>query len=184
MKQALIRLRRWSTADRSGRQRAKPSKTDRTNAAKECRAERGTTDATREAFRVKYGTNKNGKNAFGKCVSRTAKDEKAERDGRRQERRQGVQGRACRRRRRVRREVRHQQERQERLRQVRVREGQGAQGRGRRGGRREGRGAQERREGVRRRAHESGEEAFAAKYGTNTNKRNAFGKCVSQTATA
>ena len=57
---------------------AKPDKTDRTNAAKECRAERGTTDATREAFRVKYGTNKNGKNAFGKCVSSTSKEDQAE----------------------------------------------------------------------------------------------------------
>lgn len=36
---------------------AKPTKTDRANAAKECKAERGTTAATREAFRVKYGTN-------------------------------------------------------------------------------------------------------------------------------
>src|SRR4051794_11701801 len=46
-----------------------------------CRSERGTTAATREAFRAKYGTNKNGKNAFGKCVSATAKqqaDEKAQ----------------------------------------------------------------------------------------------------------
>jgi hypothetical protein len=59
---------------------AKPTKTDRTNAAKECRAERGTTDATREAFRVKFGTNKNGKNAFGKCVSGTSKEEEAERE--------------------------------------------------------------------------------------------------------
>ena len=55
-----------------------PTSTDRQNAAQECRFERGTTDATREAFRVKYGTNKNGKNAFGKCVSRHARDEAAE----------------------------------------------------------------------------------------------------------
>ena len=57
---------------------AAPSDEDRTNAAKECRTERGSTDATREAFRVKYGTNKNGKNAFGKCVSRRAKAEESE----------------------------------------------------------------------------------------------------------
>jgi hypothetical protein len=55
-----------------------PTTTDRQNAAQECRFERGTTDATREAFRVKYGTNKNGKNAFGKCVSRHARDEHSE----------------------------------------------------------------------------------------------------------
>jgi len=36
------------------------------NAAKECKAER---KADPVAFKEKYGTNKNGKNAFGKCVS-------------------------------------------------------------------------------------------------------------------
>ena len=51
------------------------AKTDKTNAAQECRAERGSTAATREAFRVRYGTNANGRNAFGKCVSRRAKAE-------------------------------------------------------------------------------------------------------------
>src|SRR4051812_14633089 len=56
-----------------------PSKADKTNAAKECRLERGTTDATKEAFADKYGTNANHKNAFGKCVSRRARDEQAER---------------------------------------------------------------------------------------------------------
>jgi hypothetical protein len=55
-----------------------PTPTEQKNAAQECRFERGTTDATREAFRIKYGTNKNGKNAFGKCVSRHARDEHAE----------------------------------------------------------------------------------------------------------
>jgi hypothetical protein len=57
-----------------------PTGTDKTNAAKECRAERGTTDPTREAFAQKYGTAQSKyKNAFGKCVSRRAKDEQAER---------------------------------------------------------------------------------------------------------
>lgn len=59
---------------------AKPTKTDKANAARECRAERGDTAATREAFRVKYGTNANGRNAFGKCVSRHARDEERERE--------------------------------------------------------------------------------------------------------
>lgn len=40
------------------------------NAAKTCRTERAA-DST--AFNAKYGTNKNGQNAFGKCVSSTAK---------------------------------------------------------------------------------------------------------------
>ena len=52
---------------------AKPTKTDRSNAAKECRTERGSTAASREAFRQRYGTNRNKKNAFGKCVSGKAK---------------------------------------------------------------------------------------------------------------
>jgi hypothetical protein len=39
------------------------------NAAKACDEERGDTDQSREAFREKYGSNKNGRNAFGKCVS-------------------------------------------------------------------------------------------------------------------
>jgi hypothetical protein len=56
-----------------------PSKTDKKNAAKECRLERGTTDATKEAFADKYGSGPNHKNAFGKCVSRRARDEQAER---------------------------------------------------------------------------------------------------------
>ena len=37
------------------------------NAAKECKAERA--EIGGEAFREKYGSNKNGKNAFGKCVA-------------------------------------------------------------------------------------------------------------------
>ena len=40
------------------------------NAAKACKAER---DANETAFAQKYGTNENKKNAYGKCVSKTAK---------------------------------------------------------------------------------------------------------------
>ena len=39
-------------------------------AAKTCKAERS---ADPQAFAEKYGTNKNKKNAYGKCVSQTAK---------------------------------------------------------------------------------------------------------------
>jgi hypothetical protein len=39
------------------------------NAAKKCKAER---KADPEAFRTTYGTNRNGRNAFGKCVSKKA----------------------------------------------------------------------------------------------------------------
>jgi hypothetical protein len=44
--------------------------TDVKNAAKECKAERAADPA---AFTSKYGTNKNGKNAYGKCVSGKAR---------------------------------------------------------------------------------------------------------------
>ena len=54
---------------------AKPDKVDRKNAAQECRFERGSTSFSREAFRAKYGTNKNKRNAFGKCVSRHVRGE-------------------------------------------------------------------------------------------------------------
>jgi hypothetical protein len=52
---------------------AKPAASTPQNASQMCRAERGTTDATRAAFRTKYGTNHNGANAYGKCVSAQAK---------------------------------------------------------------------------------------------------------------
>jgi hypothetical protein len=51
---------------------AKPATTHQ-NASQMCRAERGTEDATKTAFRTKYGTNHNGANAFGKCVSTQVK---------------------------------------------------------------------------------------------------------------
>jgi hypothetical protein len=51
---------------------AKPSKADKREAQKECRAERGTTDATREAFKAKSRN-------FGACVSQKAREAKAER---------------------------------------------------------------------------------------------------------
>jgi len=51
---------------------ATPSKADKRAAQKECRAERGTSDATREAFDAKYRN-------FGACVSQKAREAKAER---------------------------------------------------------------------------------------------------------
>jgi Spy/CpxP family protein refolding chaperone len=42
------------------------------NAAQACKAER---DADPAAFQAKYGTGHHGRNAFGKCVSRTAKQQ-------------------------------------------------------------------------------------------------------------
>ena len=94
------------------------------NAAQECKAERSE-DA--DAFREKYGTNSNKRNAFGKCVSGKASEEKAEMDAEDEEQADEFKNAAkeC-------------------------------------------------------AAERSGDEdAFREKYGTNQNKRNAFGKCVS-----
>ena len=55
-----------------------PSSTDKKNAAQECRALRDGMGKT--AFAQLYGTNDNRSNAFGKCVSRFARDEAAERE--------------------------------------------------------------------------------------------------------
>jgi hypothetical protein len=54
---------------------AAEQKTAQKNAAKECKAERATVGS--QAFAEKYGTNKNGRNAHGKCVSAKAKAKKA-----------------------------------------------------------------------------------------------------------
>ena len=92
------------------------------NAAKECKAERADDP---DAFAEKYGTNKNGKNAYGKCVSgktRQATDEETE---------------------------------------ARVNAAKACKAE---------------------RADDP--DAFAEKYGTNKNRKNAFGKCVSRTAKA
>ncbi len=49
----------------------KQEEQDKVNAAQQCRAERK--EKGDDAFRAEYGTNKNGRNAFGKCVSKKAK---------------------------------------------------------------------------------------------------------------
>jgi len=164
---------------------AKPDKTDKTNAAKECKTERGSTSATREAFRVKYGTNKNGRNAFGKCVSRRAHDEEQE----------GV--------------VAHKNASKECKAEA---EELGAEAfAAKYGTNKNGKNAHGKCVSTKAKEHEAeadaqdqeqiearknaaktcaaerkeiGREAFAEKYGTNKNKRNAFGKCVSKTAKA
>ena len=95
-------------------------------AAKLCKAERERIGV--QAFKTKYGTNKNKANAFGKCVSgkskEKAKDEKDDKDE--ADKDDSAAAKAC---------------RAERA--------------------------------------SMGVEAFAKKYGTNHNLRNAFGKCVS-----
>ena len=147
---------------------ASGSDTDAKNAAKECRAEQGTTDATRDAFAQKYGTNGNDANAFGKCVSTRARDEKAERKAARKAAR-----RACKPR----------------------KHGKGhAYGRclakkqrafERKADSEDRREFQSEHNAARKCAEErdqKGTDAFGQEHGTNKNKRNAFGKCVSNLA--
>ncbi len=103
---------------------AQEEQTAHKNAAKECKAER---TANAQAFAEKYGTNKNGKNAFGKCVSKKAREKKQEADkkDKAEEKAKLNAAKKC------------------------------------------------------KAARKDDAEAFAEKYGS---KRNAFGKCVSQTA--
>ena len=57
---------------------ADPTPADFKNAAKYCKAVR--TSKGVEAFGTQYGTNTNQKNAFGKCVSQTAKAKATKRE--------------------------------------------------------------------------------------------------------
>ena len=50
-----------------------PSPGEVKNAAKHCKALRA--EMGRDAFRAEFGSNKNGRNAFGKCVARNARSE-------------------------------------------------------------------------------------------------------------
>ena len=99
------------------------------NAAKACKAERGTTDATAAAFKAKYGTNANKANAFGKCVSGKAK--KADAEDEASEQAEENAAKKCK---------------------------------------------------AERGTTDATISAFKNKYGTNANKANAFGKCVSKLA--
>ena len=63
----------------------------KTNASKQCKAERAADPA---AFKAKYGTGKKGSNAHGKCVSQKAKANKAEAD--KEEREDVNSAKACR----------------------------------------------------------------------------------------
>jgi hypothetical protein len=96
---------------------ATPSEQDKQSAQKECRTERGKSAATREAFEAKY-------RSMSRCVGRTASEEEAEEGEAREN-----AARTCK--------------------------------------------AERKKLGV---------QAFADRYGTNANKRNAFGKCVSMKA--
>jgi hypothetical protein len=73
-----------STAKKQANEDAKQEQAAKTNAAKECKAERADAGFAAahggKTFEQFYGTNKNGKNAYGKCVSSKAKAKKAAAD--------------------------------------------------------------------------------------------------------
>ena len=109
-----------------GQSAAAPGRSAAQNAAKQCKAERGTTAQSVAAFNEKYGTNKNKANALGKCVSaqvKKAEEQEAEENA----------ATTCR---------------------------------------------------AERGTTEQSIAAFKDKYGTNANKANAFGKCVSKLMSA
>ena len=114
-----------------GQSAAAPGQSADKNAAKKCKAERGTTEQTIAAFKEKYGTNKNKANAFGKCVSAQVK--KAEEQ-----------------------EAEEQEAEENAAKKCKAERG----------------------------TSEQSIAAFKAKYGTNANRANAFGKCVSKLAKA
>jgi hypothetical protein len=164
---------------------AQPDQSDRQSAAQECRSERGTTDATREAFAAKYGTNANKRNAFGKCVSQRARDE--EQEGKTAHTNASKQCKA-------------------EAEELGAAAFAAKYGKGKKGANAHGKCVSAKAKeleaaadaedkeliGERKSAaktcaaerKEIGAEAFADKYGTNKNKRNAFGKCVSKTVKA
>jgi hypothetical protein len=164
---------------------AEPSESNRANAAQECRAERGDSAATREAFRVKYGTNANKRNAFGKCVSTRARAEEHQ-----DETAHANASKQC--------KAEAEQLGPEAF---AAKYGSGKKGRNAHGKCVSGKAKElkaaadakdrasiaERKNAAKTCAaerEEIGKAAFATKYGTNKSKRNAFGKCVSQTAKA
>jgi hypothetical protein len=73
-----------STAKKQANEDAAQAEAAKTNAAKECKAERDDAGFAAahggKTFAQFYGTNKNGRNAYGKCVSTKAKAKKAEAD--------------------------------------------------------------------------------------------------------
>ena len=113
-----------------GKSQSAPGQSAEKNAAKACKAERGTTAQSIAAFKENYGTNANKANAFGKCVSGKAKAKKeAAAEDAAEERAEENAAKKC-----------------------KAERGTTAQS----------------------------IEAFKQEYGTNANKANAFGKCVSK----
>lgn len=140
-----------------------PTPADERNAAQECRFERGTTAATREAFAARYRT-------FGKCVSAKARDEAAERKAARSN-----ASKAC------------QAEKERRGNAFGKCVSAAAKAAVKKADEQDRDAAADRKNAAKQCAAERGttaesRKAFADKYGTNANHKNAFGKCVSQLA--
>jgi hypothetical protein len=154
---------------------AKTSKADKREANKECKALRGDDAATREAFKAEWGN-------FGKCVSAKAREAKAERKAAKRN-----AARDCR---------EERGDTPESIAAFRDKYGTNANKKNAFGkcvsqkakAKRE---AQDEKDAAaaeeqKNAAHECADErsadqkAFEDKYGTNHNKKNAFGKCVSQ----
>jgi hypothetical protein len=151
---------------------AKPSDPDKHAAIAECKVERGKTSASREAFKAKY-------HSFSRCVRQTTAEEEAEHVTAEKN-----AAKAC------------KAERAADASAFQEKYGTNANGKNAFGKCVSAKAAEEEAklddadeqeaEEVKNAAPECakertemGSEAFAAKYGTNPNKRNAFGKCVS-----
>lgn len=159
-----------------------PTSDDTRNAAQECRFERGGTAATREAFEAKYRT-------FGKCVSAKARDEARERD----DAHDGA-SQACRTERGTTKESRAAFEakygtNKNKRNAMGKCVSQAAKAAEQQADEADRKAAADRKSAAKQCASERGDSeasraAFAQKYGTNANKSNAFGKCVSRLAKA
>jgi hypothetical protein len=160
---------------------------DRANASHECRTERGTTSATREAFKAHYGTNKNKSNAFGKCVSAKAREEARERAAA-----AANAAQTCRSEQGTTQETRAAFEQKYGTGKNKHNAfgkcvSQAAKAAKAQADQRDADAAADRKRAAKTCAEERGstsasKAAFAAKYGSNANQRNAFGKCVSKLA--
>ncbi len=137
--------------------------TPKQSASQACKDERTAMGA--ETFANTYGTNANKKNAFGKCVSKRAKEAKAEAKTAKQECKAAAKAiadksarkaarKACNKKAEKQVEAEMQETTEERTSAAETCK----------------------------KEQEADAEAFATKYGTNANKRNAFGKCVSSQA--
>jgi hypothetical protein len=136
---------------------AKPDETEKRTAIAECKDERGKSEATREAFKAKY-------HSFSRCVRANAAEEEAEgetahKNAAKECKAEGLKGREfgkC---------VSTKAKEQEA--EMDAEDAEEAE---------EFKNAAKECDAER---DEIGREAFAEKYGTNENKKNAFGKCVS-----